>query len=121
MTSNEIRAEVSPMVIWMADAAIRAARRAICKQTGWDDVKRADYNLPEVETASTVLFNMFGTYEAAIRMALIKMPDNFDGIRSVPGKKYFDAFVETLEWYLQQGARKEHVTIREPDWVLAAL
>lgn len=113
MTVQEIREQVPAMAIWMADATIRNARRALTHNTGWHDIKRHDYNLPEVEMASSVLFNMFNTYEAAIREALIKMPGTLDGCCSVPGMKYFDEFVKALESQIGR------VSLRESDWVLA--
>ena len=112
MVKQSIREQVPPMVIWMADATIRSARRALMGETGWNDIKRSDYNLPEVEMASAVLFNMFETYEAAIRDALIKMPKELDGFRTVPGLKYFDEFVKALE------SKIGVVKLRESDWIL---
>ena len=112
MKAQEIRERVAPMVIWMADATIRNARRALTGNTGWKDVNRSDYNLPEVEMASSVLFNMFWTYEAAIRQALIRMPDKLDGRKTIPGLNYFDEFVKTLE------SQIGNVKLRESDWIL---
>lgn len=109
------------MVIWMADATIRQARKALTHKTGWPDVKRADYNLPEVEMASAVLFNMFGTFEAAIRYALIGMPKEFDGFVSVHGRTYFDEFVASLDRHLKTYSTPEKVMLRESDWVLDTL
>lgn len=111
MTSAEIREQVSPMVIWMADAAIREARRAIAGKTGWDDINRQPYNLPEVEMAGEVLFNMFATCSASIRIALIKMPEKMDGLMSFHDCKYLDEFVKALQ-------ACEPVKLRESNWVL---
>lgn len=55
------------MVIWMADAAIREARMGITGKTGWHDVKRHPYNLPEVEMAGEVLMRIFSECAAYIR------------------------------------------------------
>lgn len=111
MTSKEIRGAVSPIVIWMADATIREARKAIAGKTGWKDVKRNPYNLPEVEMAGQVLFRMFHTYPAAIRNALLAMPEKMDGVLSFPDCNYFDEFITALN-------QKEIAKLRESDWVL---
>ena len=118
LTAEEIRQSVSPMVIWMADATIREARKALTDHTGWPKINRADYNLPEVEMASAILFNLFETFEAAIRYALIEMPDDMDGIGSRCGRKYFDAFVESLTHHLETYPEPEYVQLRQPDWRL---
>lgn len=111
MTVQEIRSQVSPMVIWMADAAIREARRAIVGETGWDDIKRRPYNLPEVEMAGEVLFRMFATCSASIKIALIKMPEKMDGLMTFYDCKYLDEFVKSLQ-------ASEPVNLREANWVL---
>ena len=113
MNIDEIRAQFPPVAIWMADRTIREARRAITGKTGWQDVKRPPYNLPEVEMAGEILFRMFDTYAAAIKTALISMPEEMDGIRSFPDKKYFDEFVKAL-----QKQKSSSVRARQPDWVL---
>lgn len=118
MTAQELREALPPVAIWMADATIRQARKALCGCTGWPDVKRADYNLPEVEMASGILFNLFATFEAAIRMALITMPREMDGIKNFKDKKYFDEFVLSLDAYLRSCTTTEEVSIREADWTL---
>ena len=121
LTAEEIRQSVSPMVIWMADATIREARKALTDHTGWPKINRADYNLPEVEMASAILFRMFETFEAAIRQALIEMPHDMDGTSYFCGKngrKYFDVFVETLAKQLEGCPTPEYVQLRQPDWCL---
>lgn len=118
MTSKEIREQVSPMVIWAADATIRQARRAITGKTGWNDVKRHAYNLPEVEMAGEILFNVFDTFPAAIKYALLQMPVEMDGINSGAGKNYFDEFVVSLNNMLQRYVDAKGVKLREADWVL---
>lgn len=118
MTSKEIREQVSPMVIWVADTTIRQARRAITGKTDWNDVKRNAYNLPEVEMAGEVLFNVFETFSAAIKDALLQMPVEMDGIGSVTGKNYFDEFVAALNDRLQRYGDTRGVKLREADWVL---
>ena len=112
MTVREIRKQVPSMAIKLAEATIRQARKALAQNTGWNDVKRADYNLLEVEMASAVLFEMFEAHEFAIRQALIRMPEALDGLH---GQNYFDAFVEALERYLGKFAEHETVRLREPD------
>lgn len=111
MTVKEIRKQVSPMVIWMADAAIKEARCAITGHTGWNDVKRSPYNLPEVEMAGEVLGRMFNECGALIRQALINMPDEMDGIRGFRDLNYFDEFVATL-------VKESTVNLRKADWIL---
>ncbi len=118
MTTKEIREQLPPVAVWMADATIRRARMALCGCTGWPDVKRADYNLPEVEMASAILCNLFATFEAAIRIALINMPKDMDGIRNTAGRRYFDKFVETLDEFLNSSTPPEKVKLREADWIL---
>lgn len=118
MTSNEIRSQVSPMVIWMADATIRQARRAITGKTGWNDVKRHPYNRPEVEMAGHVLFNMFDTFSAAIMDALLEMPEKMDGALGFPDCNYFDEFVKALDKKLHWYSTPEEVELRKPDWIL---
>ncbi len=119
MTAKEIRTEVAPMAIWMADAAIREARKAITGNTGWSDVKRNPYNLPEVEMAGEILFRMFNTFVAAIKDALLEMPEKMDGTLSFADCNYFDEFVKALDKKLHWYSNPEEVELREPDWVLA--
>jgi len=121
MTSNDIRTQVSPMVIWMADAAIREARKAITGNTGWNDVKRNPFNLPEVEMAGEILFRMFDTFTTAIRDALIEMPEKMDGVWSFPDCNYFDEFVKALDKKLHWFSDPEEVELRKPDWILESL
>lgn len=118
MTAVEIRAEVPPMVIWMADATIRNARKSIAGKTGWNDIKRNPYNLPEVEMAGQILFRMFETFPAAIMAALLEMPVKMDGLLSFPDCNYFDEFVLALDKRLHRCSTPEDVNIRKPDWVL---
>ena len=113
MNIDEIRSQFPPIAIWMADAAIREARKAVTGKTGWHDVKRSPYNLQEVEMAGAVLFSMFDTYVAAIKYALISMPEEMDGIGSFRDKKYFDEFVKSLQ---KQNSSSIHA--RKSDWVL---
>lgn len=121
MTVEEIREQLPPVAIWMADATIRRARQALCGCTGWPDLKRADYNLPEVEMASAILCVLFSTFEAALRFALINMPKDMNGIHNVEGRKYFDEFVAALDSYLQTCTTPEKVKLRESDWILKNL
>lgn len=112
MNVSEVRETVAPMVIWMATAAIKEARKAI---TGGSPLCRypketPDYNKPEVETASAILFNTFEYCEFEIRQALIGMPKEYTGYSSAAGN-YFNAFVETL-------GKGGGVLLRSPDWVL---
>lgn len=116
MTTSEIRNTVSPMVIWMADATIRQARKAISGKTGWNKPERHDYNLPEVEMAGEVLFRMFGTCSAAIKSALIEMPEELDGVHDYYGVNYFDEFVKALEG--EEKIFGKTTALREPDWIL---
>lgn len=114
MNAEEIRAAVSPMVIWMASATIKNARRAI---SGKDALCRypketPDYNKPEVEMASAILFNTFGYCEADLRQALINMPEEYDGYSSKGN--YFNAFIDSL-------GKGDGVMLRESDWVLERL
>lgn len=118
MTAADIRKEVSPMVIWMADATIREARRGITGNTGWAKPNRNDYNLPEVEMAGEILFRMFEIYSAAIKTALIHMPAEYDGVFDCPGGNYFDEFVNQLTIYLNKMPSRHPVTLRESDWIL---
>ncbi len=118
MTSEEFREHVSPMAIWMADATIREARQAITGKTGWNDVKRHPYNLPEVEMAGQVLFRMFNTFSAAIKDALIEMPEKMDGALSFPDCNYFDEFVKALDKKLHWYSTPAEVELRNPDWIL---
>lgn len=119
MTAEEIRAQVSPMVIWMADAAIRQARKAITTKSilccyDWENVHHT--NKPEVETASEVLFHLFSACTADVKKALVSMPAEYDGYNSGPGRNYFNAFVDALA-----SASYRSVRLREPDWVLERL
>ncbi|MFA7636413.1 MAG: hypothetical protein WCX81_01475 [Monoglobales bacterium] len=112
MTVQEIRETVNPMVIWMADAVIREARKAITGNTGWNDVKRSPYNLPEVEMAGQILHRMFDTYAAAIKNALLNMHEELNGIYEFRDFNYFDEFVKSLE------SEISIVKLRQADWVL---
>lgn len=111
MNIDEIRAQFPPVAIWMADATIREARRALTGNTGWNDVKRADYNLPEVEMAGAVLSRMFNTYPAAVRFALLAMPQEMDGLHA--SGNYFNEFAKALHTKEPSGVR-----IRNADWFL---
>lgn len=117
MTANEIRFEVTPMVIWMADAAIREARRAITDNKG----PLHSYNLPEVEVASEVLFRVFQTFTAAIKSALLEMPERMDGRNSITDLNYFDEFVLALDKKLRWYRCIEGVMLRQPNWILNKL
>lgn len=117
MTAAEIRANVPTMAIWMADRVIREARKAITGKTGWNDIKRADYNLPEVEMAGEVLFRMFNACAADIRFSLIDMPKEMDGVFTISTKNYFDEFVENLDRRLREFASKHPECVKEdPEW-----
>lgn len=117
MTAAEIRANVPPMAIWMADAIIRKARVAITGNTGWSDVKRAPYNLPEVEVAGAVLFRMFNSCEFDIKMTLLDMPEEMDGIGHRASENYFDTFVELLDRRVRDfHARCPQCATNDPDW-----
>ncbi|MFR0750172.1 hypothetical protein [Hungatella sp.] len=111
MTSKEIRAQVPPMIIWMADATIKEARRGITGKTGWKDIKRHPYNIPEVEMAGEVLGRMFNECAAGIRQALIDMPEEMDGVHDYSNLNYFDEFVASLE-------KRHTANLREADWIL---
>lgn len=76
----------------------------------WKDVKRAPYNLPEVEMAGEVLFEMFNACAADIKTALLDMPEEMDGVMSVPGKNYFDEFVKNLDHRIRAFKHAD------PDW-----
>lgn len=119
MTAEEIRAQVSPMVIWMADAAIRQARVAITTKSvlcryDWENVHHT--NKPEVEAASEVLFHMFSTCTADVKKALVSMPAEYDGYSNGPGRNYFNAFVDALA-----STSYRCVRLRESDWLLERL
>ena len=106
MTANEIRKEVSPMTIWMANTAVMEACRSTRK-----DVIIHPYNREGLEVAAEVLFSMFDTYGASIKTALLIVAKSCDGFRG-GHHLYFDVFVEAL---------KSHdgiVKLRQPDWVL---
>lgn len=114
MSSCEIRENVEPMIIWMTDAVIRKARKAI---SGKDILcpypkEIADYNKPEVEMASAILFRTFDYCEADLRYALIKMPEQYDGFSN--HGNYFDTFIEIL-------GNGKGVSLRESDWTLERL
>jgi len=106
MTANEIRKEVSPMTIWMVDSAIMEA----CISARKDAVINP-YNSEGVGVVAEVLFSMFGTCSASIKIALLAVAKSYDGFRG-GHHLYFDAFVEAL---------KSHdgiVKLRQPNWVL---
>lgn len=106
MTANEIRKEVSPMTIWLADSAIRGACISARK-----DVIIHPYSREGVEVTAEVLFSMFGTCSASIKTALLVVAESYDGFRG-GNHLYLDAFVKAL---------KSHdgiVKLRQPDWVL---
>ena len=114
MSLCEIRENVEPMIIWMTDAVIRKARKAI---SGKDILcpypkEIADYNKPEVEMASAILFRTFDYCEADLRYALIKMPEQYDGFSN--HGNYFDTFIEIL-------GNGKGVSLRESDWTLERL
>ena len=121
MTAKEIRDSVQPMVIWMADAVIREARRALTGCTGRPKLKRHPMNLPEVEMAGEVLFRMFNTFPMAVKGALVAMPEDMDGISSFWERTYFDEFVKALEVELKKYPSQGDVKLRQPDWVLESL
>lgn len=62
--------------------------------------------------AGKVLYNMFEACEFDIRRALIEMPEEMNGVFSIPGKKYFDVFVG----YLDSQIRKSKAATCDPDW-----
>lgn len=116
MTAQEIRESVPSMVIWMADAAIRQARKAITGKTGWNDINRNPYNMPEVEMAGEILFRMFHTFTGAIKDALLAMPEELDGVYDITGMNYYDEFVKALS---EKGKTYGfEVKLREPNWIL---
>ncbi len=130
MTATEIRAQVDLRSIRMADVAIHMARRALTGNTGWNDVKRHPYNLPEVEMAGEILFYMFNSCVADIKQALINMPEEMDGCLSLCSKNYFDVFVECLDrqirvrqydkpnWQFDDPDWPKEAAPRKPDWAL---
>ena len=108
MTANEIRKEVSPMTIWMANAAIMEA----CRSARKDEVNNPNpYNREGVSVAAEVLFSMFGTCSASIKIALLAVAKSYDGFRG-GHHLYLDAFIEALK------AHDGMVKLRQPDWVL---
>lgn len=117
MNAKELREALPPMVIWMADATIREARRSITGNTGWPKPNRNDYNLPEVEMAGEILFRMLEICSAAIKTALVNMPAEMDGVHDPYGRNYFDEFIAALVAYLARHA----VRPRESDWILERL
>lgn len=126
MTAAEIRENVPLMAIWMADAAIREARKAVTGRTGWSDVKRAPYNLHEVEMAGEILFRMFHACSADIRIALLNMPEEMDGAMSFRDKNYFDEFVKNLDCRIRATKSTDpdlpkEAEPRKQDWTLARL
>lgn len=107
MTANEIRKEVSPMTIWMANAAIMEA----CRSAHKEEVSNPNpYNKEGVSVAAEVLFSMFGTCSASIKIALLAVAKLYDGFRG-GHHLYFDAFIESLK------AHDGMVKLRQPDWV----
>lgn len=108
MTANEIRKEVSTMTIWMANAAIMQA----CRSAHKEEVGNPNpYNKEGVSVAAEVLFSMFGTCSASIKIALLAVAKSHDGFRG-GHHLYFDAFVEALN------AHDGRVELRQSDWVL---
>ena len=97
------------MALWMADAAIRAALRAISEKTK-SNPKRSCGQLYEVETALAVLLAMFEVDAADIRGALIEIPPDMDGIRSFEDRTYFGEFVAALR-------QRSDVMIRRASWI----
>ena len=120
MTSEEIRKQVSPMVIWMADAAVRQARKAITNNTLPKSTLHP-YNRPAVHAAAEVLFCMFHACTADIKSALMEMPDQLDGVVNVPKMNYLDSFVERLAEQLLAYPEPKALELREADWVLNLL
>jgi hypothetical protein len=108
MTVTEIRNSIPKMVIWMANRAIMEA----CRSARKDEASNPNpYNREGVSVAAEVLFSMFGTCSASIKIALLAVAKSHDGFRG-GHHIYFDAFVEAL---------KDHdgiVKLRQPDWVL---
>ena len=108
MTANEIRKEVSPMTIWMANSAIMEA----CRSARKDEVSNPNpYNREGVGVSAEVLFSMFHTCSASIKIALVTVAKSYDGFRG-GHHLYFDAFVEALK------AHDGMAKLRQPDWVL---
>ena len=108
MTSKEIRNEVSPMVIWMADAAIRGACMAIN-----DNNSRLPAPYNRIDGESEILFAMFNICIADAKEALIKVANGHDGLCEYPNFNYFDSLVEFLN-----KERYGNATLRKPDWIL---
>lgn len=110
MSAKQIRETIDPMVVWMADATIKKARAAISGKDAFCRYPKEtpNYNKPEVEMASAILFRTFESCEYEIRQALILMPEEYDGFM---GSGYFDAFVDVL-------GKGSGVYLRSPDWVL---
>ena len=106
------------MVIWMADATIREARRAIAGKTSWPKPKCHDLNLPEVEMAGEILFRMFETYSMAIMDALVNMPEDMDGLCDRAGRNYFAEFVKQLQAFYDRMGSGHVIRLREADWTL---
>lgn len=97
ITPEEVRAQVPPMAIWMADAVIREACRALSGKTGWNDVHRSPLNLPEVEMAGEIMCRMFANVSRInIKDALIAVEKSgMDGVFNY-SRNYFDEFVKEL-------------------------
>ena len=109
MTSAEIRRKVSPMVIWMADAAIRMACKAVNNNK---DTLNA-HNIPEVETAGEVLFRMFHACNYDIENALIVVANGHKGYMEYLNFNYFNEFVAVLQKELE-----EPIEFRKRDWIV---
>lgn len=108
MESIKIREAVSPMVIWMADAAIRKACSAIN-----DSNLKLPHPYNRIDGESEVLFRMFDICAADAKNALMELADGHSGYSEYLNFNYFDSFVEKLNEMIEDGAR-----LRAPDWVL---
>lgn len=102
MTREEIKEQAGSYAVWMASRAIMEA----CKALNREDAEGLD-------AATNVLFNLFHTYEASIKNALMTVAEKYDG-RCGSYSTYFNAFISAL--FVNDG----RIKLRESDWVLEA-
>lgn len=70
--------------------------------------------------AGCVLSRMFHSCEAYIRLAIIAMPKEMDGVNSISWGNYFNEFVRILDQELRESAARINENYPEmpqdPDW-----
>ena len=116
MNLEKIREQTPPMVLWMADATIREACKALNGGLGRDDVKCDPYNLPEMNMAGEILFQIFVVCAYDVKMALIAVQKSgMNGFYTYPDRKYFDEFVKELSARLSQ--QNKPLELRQADWM----